>query len=391
MIVFVRALALASVTAVCATAAASVPTSHNSAPTTAKMQFKLASNGGASCCEWIAAEGEITKQTPNDFKAFLKEWKTWGALEGHTIRLNSPGGDLIAGVELGELFRSGRFSTEVGSNQALPPVGLTHPYEKTRGVCMSACAYAFLGGINRSASVGEIGFHQFYSALPANGASAPSAADSASKAQTITGVLAEYLKEMNIDPEVLVLASVTPSANLVTPNEPTMARLRITTSHNDVQFSGWAIEPYRAGAVVTGTVNDQKNQQTKLTFFCRQSNPGQVFLLASWIDLIPRANEAESQTDSIRSAVFGSKLIIGQTTVREQQRLEGITDARVDDEGRYYFTYALSMDEFNRGLQAGFAVVVDVPHVYSSDMSFLFQPPLAGLPQSMAIAFKSCL
>lgn len=64
----------------------------------------------------------------------------------------------------------------------------------------------FLGGINRSASVGEIGFHQFYSALPANGTSAPSAADSTSKAQTITGVLAECLKEMDIAPEVLVLA-----------------------------------------------------------------------------------------------------------------------------------------------------------------------------------------
>jgi hypothetical protein len=76
--------------------------------------------------------------------------------------------------------------------------------------------------------------------------------------------------------------------------------------------------------------------------------------------------------------------------VREQQGLDGITDAHVDDKGRYYFTYALSTDEFNRGLRAGFAVVVDVPHAYSPDMSFLFQPPLAGLRQQVAIAFKSC-
>ena len=107
------------------------------------MRFKLASNGGVSCCEWIAAEGEITKQTPNDFEAFLNEWKTWGGLDGHTIRFNSPGGALIAGVQLGELFRSGRFSTEVGSNQALPPLALTHPYEKTRVCGMSTCARAF--------------------------------------------------------------------------------------------------------------------------------------------------------------------------------------------------------------------------------------------------------
>lgn len=83
MTVFVRALGLASVaTAFCVTAPAPLPTSHNSATTTAKMRFKLASNGGVSCCEWIAAEGEITKQTPNDFKACLNEWKTWGGLDG---------------------------------------------------------------------------------------------------------------------------------------------------------------------------------------------------------------------------------------------------------------------------------------------------------------------
>lgn len=364
------------------------------AQSSATMQFELASNGGASCCEWITAEGVITKQTPDDFKAFLKEWKKWGSLEGSTVRLNSPGGNLIAGMQLGELFRNGRFSTEVGSTITstekrfgnLPPVST-----KTAGVCMSACAYAFLGGVNRSARAGEVGFHQFSSAPPANGTPTPSAADSASEAQAITGMLAEYLKEMDIDPEVLALASVTPSVNLTTPDGPTLGRLRITTSHNDVQFSGWTIEPYHAGAVVTGTVNDQENKQTQLTLFCRQSNPGQVFLLASWIDLIPTANRAAFETNNIRSAVFGSKLIIGQTTVREQQDLDGFTDAHVDAAGRYYFTYALSTDEFNRGLQAGFAVVVDVPHAYSSDMSFLFQPPLAGLRQQVAIAFKSCL
>ena len=61
----------------------------------------------------------------------------------------------------------------------------------------------------------------------------------------------------------------------------------------------------------------------------------------------------------------GSKLIIGQTTVREQNGFDGFVYARVDDTGRRYLTYALSTDEFTRGLQAGFGVMVYVPHAWS--------------------------
>jgi hypothetical protein len=35
----------------------------------------------------------------------------------------------------------------------------------------------------------------------------------------------------------------------------------------------WTIVPVRAGAVVTGTVNNQQNEKIQLTFFCRRSDP----------------------------------------------------------------------------------------------------------------------
>jgi hypothetical protein len=84
------------------------------------MQFTLAhTDMGASghCCMWIAAEGEITMQTPDDFKAFLK---TNSGYWGPTVRLNSPGGSLLAGIKLGEMFREGGFSTEVGATHTTP-------------------------------------------------------------------------------------------------------------------------------------------------------------------------------------------------------------------------------------------------------------------------------
>jgi len=372
------------------------PYTIHSQPPGSPMKFALVSDGGATCCEWIAAEGEITNQTPDDFAAFLKEENV---LNGALVRLNSPGGSLIAGVKLGEMFRDGKFSTAVGSTHTTSGLGwngrgyMDRPERsgKIPGICASACAYAFLGGVSRAAKGGEIGIHQFYSAPPASGGSALSAADSVSETQAITGLIAQYLKEMGVDPEVLALASVTPSSGVYWPDGPTMAKLRITTYHTDVQFSGWTIEPYRSGAVVTGTVNDQANQKTQLALFCRRSNPGQVYLRASWRnDLFPTINQGASETGNQTSAVLGSKLIIGQTTVREQNGLDGFSDARVDDTG-FVLTYPLSMTEFNRGLQAGFEVQVDVPHAYSPSMSWVFQPPLTGLQQNTDIAFKSCL
>ena len=358
--------------------------------TTSPMQFKLASTGGVSCCEWISAEGQITGETPAAFVSFLKEWNN--DLEGRTtIYLNSPGGNLVAGMRLGELFRKGKFATDVGTTSPMPGSGKVVASRLDPGICMSACAYAFLGGVNRGAKAGELGFHQFYSP-PSTGEAvlkSPDKPDDASTAQLIVGLIAIYLKEMGIDPEVLFLASSTSASDLYLPDVSTMRQLRIINQHDEDQFDGWTIEPYRGGAVVTGSLTDRGNIKTQLTLFCRRSNPGQVFVLGSWSHLTPEQNQASSQTASVQSAVFGSRLKIGSTTVREQKGLDGIADLHVDNSGRFYLTYPLTSAEFAQGLQNGITVEINVPHSY--DWLFRLAPPVQGLRERTAIAFKSCL
>ena len=353
------------------------------------MQFKLATTGGASCCEWIAAEGKITERTPDDFKAFLIQWNN--NLQGHgaVIHFNSPGGNLIAGMQLGELIRKGKFATDI--NTTIPMAAdPDHANETRPGQCMSACAYAFLGGINRSAKPGDLGFHQFFIPPAADAALAPPrAGDESSSAQMLVGLVAIYLKEMDIDPEVLFLASSTSSADIYLPDTPTMARLRITNVHARDEFSGWTIEPYRAGAIVTGTISDSSNLKTQLTIFCRRSSPGQVFILGSWVYLSPARNAAADQTDSVRGAVWGSKLKLGSATAREQKGLDGIADLHIDNSGRFYLTFPITAQEYAQGLQTGIVVEVDVPHSYG--WVFRLEPPLAGLKERTAIAFKACL
>lgn len=131
----------------------------------APMTFRKAGSDVRFCpesCDFIQATGEITKETPAAFEKFLREKGGAGV-----VRLHSGGGDLQAGLELGELFRKNGVVTEVGSDEH-DPTNVNY-YDKSpwtrriKGRCASACAYAFLGGVSRRLLEGDrLGVHRFY-------------------------------------------------------------------------------------------------------------------------------------------------------------------------------------------------------------------------------------
>lgn len=105
---------------------------------------------------WIAGSGEIAVGDAARFEKFISDipggvagWHSFG------IVLDSPGGRLLEGIRLGEVFRAKNIGTFVKSKQA----------------CLSACAVAYLGGSLQKGSNrnvwrglepgGRIGFHGF--------------------------------------------------------------------------------------------------------------------------------------------------------------------------------------------------------------------------------------
>jgi hypothetical protein len=67
--------------------------------------------------------------------------------ENAVVALNSPGGRMLVGIELGKAIRLKGFSTLVDED----------------ALCASACGYAWLGGVRRGMSTGSrIGFHAAY-------------------------------------------------------------------------------------------------------------------------------------------------------------------------------------------------------------------------------------
>ena len=135
--------------------------------------------------DYIFADGRTCPNTPQDLLAAIEKAN---AGPGTTVVLNSPGGDLGAGVEMGRIIRRHQLDTQVGAQYpyylGLSPVPsqdnstatgrdqryvpyIQYPVAKPfPGQCMSACNFALLGGVHRSVGLlSDFGAHQFDSTV----------------------------------------------------------------------------------------------------------------------------------------------------------------------------------------------------------------------------------
>ena len=226
----------------------------SSAAAAEPMHFEVNRTGGNHCCNWIQATGEITQRSAAAFEIFFKATQ----YVPHAVRLNSPGGSLFGGILLGEAFRKLGVSTEVGSSSADPSlkIGNKNLYSKEPGLCASACAYAFLGGVERSLDPNtKLGFHRFYTAnsLSASSSKIFTGAD-LDETQRIAAGLLLYVVDMGVDARLLALASQ------AGPNEIRWLQPReaydLRVVYEPLRYSAWSVEPYKGGAIAASKSND---------------------------------------------------------------------------------------------------------------------------------------
>lgn len=131
---------------------------------------------------FIAAVGEITSSTPDEFVAFLNKIDDLG-FRPHSVTFHSPGGSLLGGVTLGAVIRKLKLDTHVGEGST----------------CSSACMLAFIGGWSRKVTHdGRIGNHQIRNTETDIG--------SIQGIQDLIGFLTEYHQEMNVSPLAVTAA-----------------------------------------------------------------------------------------------------------------------------------------------------------------------------------------
>jgi hypothetical protein len=77
--------------------------------------------------EWIVADGQITAETPKEFRRFLSLDDAPGSSLGSRVKhgarlevyLNSPGGNLVGAIQLGEIIREYGLGTRVARTAVL--------------------------------------------------------------------------------------------------------------------------------------------------------------------------------------------------------------------------------------------------------------------------------
>ena len=156
----------------------------------------------ADCPQVIVADGVIEADTPQAFVDFARQASQTQRLLRGVIFINSPGGNVVASMELGTAFRRLRAAVVVAG---FANVGaMSGPVS---GQCLSACVYALMGATRRVAPPeSRLGLHRMSLGEP--GGAAGGLAD-----RRLVGFLAKYAARMGVDPAIVWRAeSLSPGA-----------------------------------------------------------------------------------------------------------------------------------------------------------------------------------
>lgn len=147
----------------------------------------------------IFLDGEIDKDAPRRLTEILRKIPTNGAIN---IYLNSSGGNLFAGMELGRIFR------KLGASTSISKMGSDKNNSSRNGVCYSACSLAYLGGLYRYANTEAIyGVHRISSSMgPTN--------QDLDVGQIVSAAVSTYLIEMGIDARLFKLIANTSASDI---------------------------------------------------------------------------------------------------------------------------------------------------------------------------------
>jgi hypothetical protein len=176
----------------------------------------------------IYATGEVDLKDGETLEQLLAEHRI---PDGSELYIDSSGGSLIGGMNLGRVIRAHGLITHVG-RKGTRERDFQHTLE---GECMSAAALAFLGGEFRFVSgKSKYGVHRF-----ALNDTSPRAADDA---QVLAASVVEYIRSMDVDVELFSLASEVPSDDIFEVPPDTMKRLNVV--NNGIKIAKWTIESY---------------------------------------------------------------------------------------------------------------------------------------------------
>lgn len=237
-------------------------------------------SGNASFCEpKILAEGVIDKDSARRLADFLANESAHAPHylpPSPVIAFNSPGGDLVGALELGRYIRKQNFDTYLAPKYERVPrgpdgndlLGQTEVFVKDAS-CASACAFAFVGGVNRwVAPEGRLGVHQFAGATEDAGEAS---------SQVIVVVLAAYLQDMGVDRSLLDIASLVPPQTVHWLSRDDLHKLRVDNM-KDVT-SPWALRALPDGTILGVSSQELPGAQSRVSLSLMKSQGQSVLVV----------------------------------------------------------------------------------------------------------------
>lgn len=249
-----------------------------------KSEFYAKLLGGA----WtIFVSGEIDADSSIKLENFLTSNKVPIRSE---VVLNSPGGNLYAGLEIGRVIRKHYLNTRVGIR--VKPKDPANDYDIVPGGCYSSCTYAYLGGVFRYLNDGShYGVHRFYTINPNAG--------NMDTAQVTSAQIVSYIREMGVDPDLFTLSTRAGADEIF---EPSISILHKFNVVNDGWGpTNWTVES-RSGFIYLKGERDTQYGMNKLIFNCM---PNVGMTITAIFD--PQGREDEVTKMTARSLVIDEK------------------------------------------------------------------------------------
>lgn len=239
----------------------------------------------------IFGDGDFTLSTPNTLREFLKQSDY---SPDTTIYLNSRGGDLAAGMEVGDIIRDAHLNTGVARNQrdesergAIDPLANTRVYP---GYCISACTLAFLGGVSRKVDAGSTyAVHQvamdciqkdaarkrFPWVLLAGVNYCPELSEAVAMVQVATGAVVKYVQDKGADPLFLSEMSKADSRSI---NPLTQAQLDAFRINFTLSEEVWKFDTDPAGGFFLGYEQKDEWRAHTVQFYCDRSSGPRLYM-----------------------------------------------------------------------------------------------------------------
>lgn len=229
---------------------------------------------GLGLYQVIHARGTITDGTTEKLKIFAAE----NRIEpGGEIYLESTTGNRLEGMRMGRLIRSLGLMTHIGDTAL-----------NSRGICSSACAFAYLGGTFRFMNDGAtFGMHRFYRSQ------GEEQEFTLEQAQAVSERMVGYMADMGISNRLYRYMALNGKGDVVFISKQTLKSLNVV--NDGIIASGWRMPEKDGIPYLRGDLQNYKGTHS-LSFHCdRQFNTmkGIAVLEASDPDSVRRTASDE--------------------------------------------------------------------------------------------------